>query len=281
VRDEPPNPTDPVGEPVEIKTDVAQPARVHNYLVGGDDNFAIDRELADYLSSTSPVDIDTARAAARAQGAFMVRTVRYLVIEAGVRQFLSIGATIPTEYDVHEVAQQAAPESRVVYVGHDPVVLAHAHALRKNTRAGATVYIHGSLRRPQKILQEAAGTLDFTKPVAIMLLGILNFVPDEHGPYGIAALLLNAVPSGSYLVLAHATDDTQTELATEVAKRLSEELQRPFVLRSHADISRFFDGLELVEDGLVQIDQWRRHENQPIPLAEELIPIYGGAGRKP
>lgn len=280
MRDEPSIPANSDRDPLEINTDVPQPARLHNYLIGGNANFASDRALGDFLNSLSPDDTD-AHDGARAQAAFMRRTVRYLVTEAGIRQFLTLGATIPTENDVHEVAQRLAPESRVVYVGRDPVVLAHAHSLRATTAEGATSYIHGSLRRPQRILDEAADTLDFTEPVALLLLGILNFLSDEQDPHGLVGRLLKAVPSGSYLVVAHATNDTQTELANEVAVRLSEAMQRTYVMRSHTEVYRFFDGLELVEDGLVQIDQWHRHEHQPIPNAEELIPIYGGVGRKP
>ena len=293
MRDGPHVPSSFDSDRLEITTSVAQPARVHNYLAGGHANFAVDRELADYLSGVAPGEIDLARAAARAQAGFTARAVRYLAVEAGVRQFLCIGATVPSAKtvrsaeaaeavkDVHEVAQQAASESRIVYVGHDPVVLAHAHALCASTPEGATTYVHGSLHRPQQLLREAAETLDLVRPVAIVLIGVLNFFSDEQDAHGLVAQLLKATASGSYLVVAVSTNEARPELADAVAKRLTEALRRPYVQRSRVDVVRFFDGLELVEDGVVQIDQWRRHEHQPIPLAEESIPIYGGVGRKP
>ena len=279
--DQPSSPSDQDGDPFAIDTSVAYPARVHDYLAGGDSNFAADRELADALGETLPGGIDTARTAVRALGAVMRRTVRHLAGEEDVDQFLNIGATIPTARKIHEVAQQAAPGSRFVYVGDDPVVLAHAHTLRGSAPEGASAYVHGSLRDPQAILQQAAETLDLRQPVALMLLTTLNFVPDADDPFEIVARLLQAVPSGSYLTIAHASHDFGAEGMIEAAERLDKALEQPYVLRSRAEIARFFDGLDLVDPGLVQIDHWRPHDDSPVPRTERPTPIYVAVGRKP
>ncbi len=279
--DQPSNPRDQDSDPFAIDTSVAYPARVLDYLAGGDSNFAADRELADSLSDALPGGIDTARAAVRALGAFTGRTVRYLAGEVGIRQFLDIGVTIPTAKNVHEVAQQAAPESRFVYVGDDPVVLAHSHSLRRSAPVGVSAYIEGSLLDPQAALQQAAETLDFDRPVAVMLVTTLNFVADCDDPYGIVASLLQGVPSGSSLTIAHASDDMGAEGMTEAAERLDKAIRQPYVVRRRAEISRFFDGLDMVDPGLVQIDLWRPAENRPVPHTERPTPIYVGVGRKP
>jgi hypothetical protein len=208
----------------------------------------------------------------------MVRAVRHLARERGVRQYMNIGTPIPTADDVHVVAQRIAPESRIVYVGNDPVVLAHAHSLRKSTPDGVAAYVHGTLRRPDELLEQAAATLDFASPIAVMLLGTLAFVPDEHDPHGIAAKLQEALPAGSYLVVAHTTDLYKG--VTESAERLSEVLGSPFVVRPRAEITRFFDGLDIVEPGLVQIDQWRPDPEDPPPDLRYPVPILAAIGRK-
>lgn len=264
----------------EIDRTVAGPSRVHNYLIGGNDNFAVDRELGEHLRTLSPAELDAIRALVRSISFFVLRAVRYLVREAGIRQFLCTVTPVPTENNLHEVAQQIAPESRVVYISREPVVMAHAHILRKSTPEGASDYIHGHLNDLSQILQQAAETLDFTQPVGVVL-PTMSRVSDKDDPYGIVARLLEAVPSGSYLVVGHMTSDIAKEWVTKGAKFMSEALGEPWTLRTYAEVSRFFDGLELVEDGVVHIDQWRRHENQPIPNAEKLIPAYGGVGRKP
>jgi hypothetical protein len=273
--------SDPDRDLLDIDIDGARPARLLNYLAGGDGNFVVDREAGDYVAAVLPEGIDTARANVQAMEVFIVSVVRYLANDAGVRQFLNIGASIPTANDVHEVAQAAAPDSRVVYVGSDPVVLAHAHARRRSTPQGATAYVHGTLRDPHEILRQAAVTLDMTQPVAVILPVTLNFVPDEKDPYGIVDRLLGGVPSGSYLVIAHTTDDTPADGTAEASKRLSETLREPYVVRSQVEIGRFFDGLEAVGPGLVQVDQWHPHQDHQLPHPERLIPIYVGVGRKP
>jgi hypothetical protein len=286
VRDEtPPRPAHGDVHPLEVDTRIAQPARLQSYLAGGDAHFAADRELGEYLNRTSPRDdevgVDIGRAGFQAQSAFTVRVVHYLVTQAGIRQFLSVGATVPMFDDVHQTAQRAAPESRVVFVGRDPVVLAHAHTLRTSSPEGATGFVHGGLRDPTRLLQDAAETLDLTQPVALLLVGVLNLIADERGPYGIVAQLMDAVPPGSHLAVAHPTGDIWPERSPVIAAHLSEQMRRPFVLRSLAEISRFFDGLELVEGGLVHIDEWGRQGDDPRTPARELIGMFGGVARKP
>ena len=276
------DPHDNESDPFAIDTSVAHPARIENVLEGGDDNFTVDREVVDLISEALPGGVDTARVSMKALGKFVGRSVRYLTVEAGVRQFLMLGVGIPKPKNVHEVAQQAAPDARFVYVGNDPVVLAHSHNLRTSTPEGATAYIHGSLREPQAVVQHAADTLDFTKPIAVVLPTTLNFVADEADPHELLARLMKAVPSGSYLVIAHATYDIEAEGMAEAAERLTRTLSEVWVIRGHGEISRFFDGLDLVSPGLVQIDEWRpRGEAEPIPLTGRTTPIFGAVAHKP
>jgi len=274
-----PPPADSDRDPLEINTTVPNPSRLHNYLTGGQDNFAVDRELARDFREAAP-DADVPKASALAVESFAARAVRYLVGE-GVRQFLTT-TFIPISDPIHELAQELAPTTRVVYIGSDPVALAHAHSFRKSTSEGATAFIHDSVRRnPRRLLRQAAATLDFSQPVALMLLETLSFIRDEDDPWGIVTQFVERLSSGSYLVVAHSTNDIQTDRMNEMAKRLTEDLDWTWVPRDRAEITRFFDGLELTEGGIVHIDQWRRHEHQPIPFAEELIPLYGAVARKP
>jgi SAM-dependent methyltransferase len=266
-------------EPFEIDTSVPNAARVYDYLLGGTDNFAVDREAADRNNEVLPGGIDAARAEVRANRDFLGRAVRYLVAEAGVRQFLDIGTGIPNADNVHAVAQEAAPESRVVCVDYDPVVLAHAHLLLESRPEGATAYIHGDFRNPEKILSEAAATLDLSQPVALVLLGILYLIPDEDDPHGIVAGLLDALAPGSYLVISHMTADFNPEMI-ELAERLNETMAEAFVLRDRTQVERFFDGLELVEPGVVQVGHWHPDADQTTPPGE-VTAYYVGVGRKP
>jgi hypothetical protein len=266
----------------EIDPSVARSVRLHNYFLGGDGNFTSDREAALHVSAAMPGGVETGHADVRALGAFVVRAVRFLAEDAGLRQFLHIGATVPAEDEVHEVAQAAAPDARVVYVGHDPVVLAHAHELRATTSSqGATAYVHGTVYDPQRILDDAAITLDLAQPVAILLITTLNFVPDDRDPYGIVARLLEGVAAGSHLVVVHLAGDIPREGAAEAFKRLSESLREGFVVRDRAEVSRFFTGLELVQPGLVPLDHWHRPDDQAGPEAERLFPAYAAVARKP
>ncbi len=184
-------------------TSVAHPARVYDYWLGGKDNFAADREAAERVLAVSP----GLRFRVRANRAFLARSVRYLAGEAGIRQFLDIGTGIPSANNTHEVAQSVAPDARIVYVDNDPIVLVHARALLTGTEQGRTAYIEGDLRDTQTILEQAARTLDFSQPVAIMLLGILHLISDSEDPYGIVARLVDAVPAGSYLAISHPASD--------------------------------------------------------------------------
>lgn len=267
--------------PFAIDIGAAYPARVLNYLAGGDGNFAADRELAEGMGEALPGGIGTARASVRSLGAFMGRSVRYLTGEAGIGQFLVVGAAIPPAKNVHEVAHLAAPGARFVYVGDDPVVLAHAHSLRRGAEASVTAYVVGSLSDPDEILRRAGEMLDFAAPVAVMLVTTLSFVPDADDPARIVARLVAAVPSGSALTIAHPSFDFGAEGMTEAAARLDRALRQPFVVRSRTEIAGFFAGLDMAEPGLVQIDQWRPGGGGPAGPPERPTPIYVGVGHKP
>jgi hypothetical protein len=238
----------------ELDTRHAHSARVYNYWLGGKDNYAADREAAEQAIAANPGIV----ADVRANRAFLARVVRYLAAECGVRQFLDIGTGLPTANNTHQVAQAVAPESRVVYADNDPVVLAHARALLTGTPEGSTAYLDADLRDTKAILREAAQTLDFGAPVALMLLIILHLIPDEDDPYGIVATLMSALPPGSYLVLAHPASDIRAASMAEMTKRVNERMSGPkATMRDRAAITRFFDGLELLDPGVVQPQQWR------------------------
>jgi hypothetical protein len=262
--------------PTGIDTSVAHPARIYDYWLGGKDNFPADREAAEQVIDVFPGILP----GVRANRALLGRMVRYLAGEAGIRQFLDIGTGLPTKDNTHEVAQAVAPASRVVYVDNDPLVLVHARALLTSSPQGATSYIQADLRDPEKILEGAAETLDFTKPVAITLLMILMLIEASEDPYGIVRRLVAAVPSGSYLAISHPASDVDRGEIAAAYQRLNERMGgTKATLRNHAEIARFFDGLELVDPGLVQLHRWR-----PDPGAEGLefdVPAYAGMGRKP
>lgn len=260
---------------------VPHSARVWNYFLGGQDNYAVDREMGDRYQQIFPEIIDIARA----DRAFLGRAVRYLAGEAGIRQFLDIGTGLPTMDNTHEVAQRVAPESGIVYVDNDPLVLVHARALLRSDPRGTCAYIEADLRDPDKILGLAAETLDFAQPTAIMLLAILQFISDFDEARQIVMRLLKAVPSGSYLVITHATLDfggqADTEANTEAQRTWNEQAQatETLVPRTREQIIRFFDGLELLDPGLVSLPQWRPEataSSGPIEVAG-----FCGVGRKP
>jgi hypothetical protein len=278
-----PRPTENDQHLFEIDPTVARPARLHNYLVGGDGNFTADRDALERVSAVLPGGLDTVLANLRAMEAFVERAVRYLANEVGIRQFLYAGATIPTANDVSDVARHSTPDARVVYVGNDPVVLAHAHVLRGRSPEGVTAYVHGSLRRPEKILDDAAATLDLTEPVAVMLVVTLSFIADEHDPHGIVARLMQGVPSGSHLVIHHPANDIPVDGMTEAFEQLDEILHERFVARSHAEISRFLTGLEPVGPGLVPVMDWPDPgQGRPAADADQPTPAaYAAVARKP
>jgi hypothetical protein len=258
--------------PKEIDTSVAHPARIYDYWLGGKDNFAADRAAGERVIAAQPAILD----GVRANRAFLGRAVRHLTAEAGIRQFLDLGTGIPAANNTHEVAQDVAPESRVVYVDNDPIVLAHARALLISTR-GSTSYIDADVRDTPAILEEAARTLDFDEPAAVMLLMIMHLIPDSDDPYGIVTQLLDAVPAGSYLVLSHPASDIDTAAAARASQRYNKLVTTPQTRRSRAEVTRFFDGLDLLDPGVVQTDQWR-----PEPGADPggKAPGYAGVARK-
>jgi hypothetical protein len=272
-------------EPVEIAGDVAHPARVYDYVRGGKDNFAADRETAEQLAAAAAGGLDRARAAAEANEAFRSRAVRYLVAEAGIRQLLHVGTAVPGSENTHEIAQRLAPESRVVYVGDDPVVLANARVLLRSTPEGATAYVDGHVRDPDGILAQVPATLDLAEPVAVLFVGILNHVTDDDDPYAGVARLVDATCPGSHLVVSHLTSDVMTEEVTGAAKLVNEQPGFALVPRTRAEVSRFFAGLDLVEPGVVLIDQWRPDDGTPAGSGNRSeawpTPFYGAVGRKP
>ena len=255
-------------------TSVAHQARMYDYVLGGKDNYAADRAAADAWVKTDPGTVFTVLA----NRAFLGRAVRYLAGEAGVRQFLDIGTGIPTAGNTHEAAQRVAPEARVVYVDYDPVVLAHARALLTGGEAGATEYIDADLRATGMILERAGEFLDFTKPVAIMLMAILHAIPAADDPHAIVAELLNAVPSGSYLALTHLASDLLDHETRESLEGLSgRTMQQRITARSREQVARFFAGADLVEPGIVRPEEWR-----PDPGTTETArsSLWSAVGRK-
>jgi hypothetical protein len=254
-----------------LDTSVAHTARIWNYWLGGKDHYEADREVGDQISGFLPDIV----ASARADRAFLTRAVTYLVKEAGVRQFLDVGTGLPTAGNTHEVAQGIAPECRVVYVDNDPLVLVHARALLAGTPEGVTDYIEADARDTAAILDGASRSLDFTKPVAVMLLGILNFIGDDDEAQAIVNACMAAVPSGSYLAIAHPTNEIKPEESEEAARFWNEHAKPPITLRNVARLERFFTGLDLLEPGVVPCSRWRPAEEQPE------VYQYGAVGRKP
>jgi hypothetical protein len=258
----------------EINTRVAHPARIYDYYLGGKDNFRADRETAELALAATP----SVRDMARQNRAYLQRVVRYLAAEAGIRQFLDIGTGLPTQGNVHEIAQAVAPEARVVYVDNDPIVLAHSRALLD---APHTTVILGDLRDPAAILAnpEVGKLIDLQRPMAVLLVAVLHFIQDQDDPGGITATLRDAMASGSYLAISHATMDV-AEADAEVADKVVRAYQRstsPVTLRTRAEIASFFGDFELVDPGLQQIHQW--HPDGPVAAVSG--GIYGGVGRKP
>jgi S-adenosyl methyltransferase len=258
-----------------IDTSVAHPSRVYDYWLGGKDNFAADREAAERIIAVRPTVIRDIRS----NREFLHRTVAYLAQDVGIRQFLDIGTGIPTSPNVHEIAQEVIRTARVVYVDNDPIVLVHARALLSSSPEGRTDYIDGDLRKPDDILERAAKTLDFSEPVAVILLGVLHLVSDAEQPHEIARSLMAAMSPGSYLVVGHPASDVQTDLVAESQRQYNAHVSTAQTRRSFAEVARFFDGLELVEPGVVQEHRWR-----PVPDVDAMsyeTPGWGGVARKP
>jgi O-methyltransferase involved in polyketide biosynthesis len=252
---------------------VAHPARIYNYWLGGKDNFAADRAAAQEVLDVMPVIAQVARS----NRLFLSTAVHYLVAQAGIRQFLDIGTGLPTENNTHEVAQKVAPESRVVYVDNDPIVLSHARALLTSDSRGRCTYVDADARQVEKILTEAAQTLDFSQPVAVMMLGLLHFIPDADDPYELTRRFMAAVPSGSYLAISHASSDLKTETQT-AGRSYNAHSATPITFRSRQEVTRFFSGLELVPPGVSPLGQWSL---VPTGTGSGQLPTYAALARKP
>jgi O-methyltransferase involved in polyketide biosynthesis len=252
---------------------VAHPARIFNYWLGGKDNFAADRRAAQEVLDVMPVIAQVARS----NRLFLATAVHYLVTQVGIRQFLDIGTGLPTENNTHEVAQRAVPESRIVYVDNDPIVLSHARALLTSDPAGRCSYVDADAREVDKILAQAAEVLDFRQPVAVMMLGLLHFIPDADDPYELTRRYLAAVPPGSYLAITHASSDLKTE--TRAAGRsYNSHSATPISFRSRQQVSRFFAGLDLVPPGICPLGQWSLGG---AGTGSGQLPTYAGLARKP
>jgi SAM-dependent methyltransferase len=261
------------GQPA-LDTSIAHPARVYNYLLGGTDNYEADRITAEHAIAAAPSIL----AGVRANRAFLRRAVRYLAGEAGITQFLDVGTGLPTANHTHEVAQSIAPQARIVYVDNDPIVLAHSRTLLDSTPQGATRYLQADARDTDTILREAARTLDFSQPTAVMLLLVLQYIPDSDGPAQLVARLLEAMPPGSFLVVSDTTRDIDPGPVTSAASQLNEGMTATHLtLRTRAEIAAYFAGLELVDPGLVPVPRWRPGTDA-IPA--EPVPAFGGVGRK-
>ena len=263
-----------------INTGVPNPARIYDYFLGGKDNFPADREIAEGVLAIAPV----AREVVEDNRAFLRRAVEVLTGEAGIRQFIDLGSGLPTQGNVHEIAQAAAPEARVVYVDNDPMVVTHSRALLAGDN---TVAIEGDLRHPDKVLEhpDVRELIDFGRPVALLLLAILHFLPDDEDPFGIVARYTDALPAGSHLAISHGTRDIpeRPDLSPEEMADMGAKVEQLYqlttgslVTRTRAEVERFFDGLELLEPGVVEIQRWRPDGRS------SLLPggFYGGVARK-
>ncbi len=266
------------GTPAEAQapgfdTQHAHSARVYNYWLGGKDNFAADREAGDQAIAANPGIVTDVRA----NRAFLARAVRFLAADRGVRQFLDIGTGLPTASNTHEVAQAITPDARIVYVDNDPIVLAHARALLISGPSGATDYHDADLRDTEKVLELAGQLLDLSQPVAVMLIAVLHLVGPEDDPYGVVSRLMAAVPPGSYLMLSHVASDIEPEKMAEMGKRLNRMVAQKGTYRSREQVAGFFAGLELLEPGIVPVQQWR--QDSEVEGARRSA-MWGGLGRK-
>ena len=264
------------GEPRElpkIDTSVAHIARVYDYWLGGKDNFAVDREVGQKALQAHPETVLSVQANRR----FLARSVRHLAAQQGIRQFLDVGTGLPSANNTHEVAQAAAPEARVVYVDNDPIVLAHARALLTSSPEGETGYLEADIKDPDGILAGAAELIDFARPVAVMLVAVLHLLRDDEAPKAVVDRFMAAVPPGSFLVISHLASDVQRDTMAEMGRRLNQAMTQQFTMRSRAQVTRFFDGLTLLDPGVVLTHQWR-----PDSEAEAATPgvLWAGAARK-
>ncbi|MBB2914700.1 hypothetical protein FHS43_006012 [Streptosporangium becharense] len=262
-------------QPTALDSSVAHSARIWNYWLGGKDNYAVDRTVGDQFREIFPDIVDVARSSR----AFLSRAVRYMAGEAGIRQFLDIGTGLPTVDNTHQVAQRVAPDARIVYVDNDPMVLAHARALLTGTAEGATEYIDSDLRDPEKIIEAARGTLDFDRPVGLMLMNILGHIADIEEGRSIVRRLLAALPSGSYLAVADGTNVIRAEAFEKAIAIWNQAGSVSYTLRHPEQIASYFEGLELVEPGVVSCPLWRPDASQ-IGNSRE-VDEFCAVGRKP
>jgi len=253
----------------ELDTNEPQTARIWNYWLGGKDNFAVDRQVGDQIRAAFPQIVDNARASR----SFLVRSVSYVAGEAGLRQFLDVGTGLPTADNTHEVAQRSAPESKIVYVDNDPLVLAHARALLTSSPQGVTQYVDADGRDSRTVLAEAAKTLDFDQPIALIMSGILGHITDDDQALTMVRDYVAALAPGSYFI---ALDGSHSIEHGEAEKIWNEQANPPYVLRSPAAFGRFFDGLDPVEPGVTSAPLWRPAEADPQPLD-----VVCGVARKP
>ncbi|MGH3387798.1 MAG: SAM-dependent methyltransferase [Actinomadura sp.] len=267
---------DETGSPAQqFRTGIPHSARVWNYWLGGEDNYAADRAAGDKVAQVFP-DIVTV---ARTTRMFLGRAVRYLAGEAGVRQFLDIGTGLPTVDNTHEVAQRVAPDSRVVYVDNDPLVLAHTRVLLTCTPEGKTAYVDADMHEPAAIFEAASDTLDLHRPVALILCGVLGHVADHDEALGIARRLMQGLPAGSHLVLSDGVNSDES--AVQSMDRYAQSGGVPYHLRKPDQIAGFFEGLELVEPGVVPRNEWRPDTQEPREQGSEARFGLCGVGRKP
>ncbi|GAB2613408.1 SAM-dependent methyltransferase [Streptomyces capparidis] len=264
--------------PTDLRTDRAHGARIYDYILGGKDHYAIDREAGDASLAVWPA----LRVHMRANRDFMHRAARYLAAEKGIRQFLDIGTGIPTSPNLHEVVQEVAPESRVVYVDNDPIVLVHARTLMASGPEGKTAYIDADMREPEKILSapELRETLDLSRPVGLTLIAMVHFILDDDDAYRVVRRVVDAMPSGSYVAMTIATDDFNPEVLARVGQEYASRGE-PLRWRTKPQSERFFDGLELEEPGVVQMHKWRPEPGTLEGVNDEDIAMYAGIARKP
>ncbi|WP_369214951.1 SAM-dependent methyltransferase [Streptomyces flavofungini] len=263
-------------DPSYIDTSKPHPARMYDWFLGGKDNYPVDEEMGRQLVAMDGRVLTMARN----NRAFMQRATRWLA-GAGIRQFLDIGTGIPTEPNLHQIAQEIAPETRVVYCDNDPIVLAHAEALLRSTPQGVTEYIQADFREPEKILEEASQVLDFGKPIALSLVALLHFISAEDGAYELVERMMRALPPGSHLMLSHGTGDFTPGTAEEAA-RLYKARGMTLALRSRAEVARFFAGYEFVEPGVAIIDRWKPELGERVTDSTQgPVPGYAAVARKP
>ncbi len=266
---------DPDSASLMLNTSVAHPARVYDYWLGGKDNFAADRAAAQQVIDVRP----EIRTDVQANRAFLGRAVRYLAADAGIRQFLDIGTGLPSADNTHEVAQRVAPDSRIVYVDNDPIVLVHARALLTGTAEGVTAYLEADLRDPAEIVQQARQLLDFDQPIAVMLVAVLHHLHDGDDPYQIVAQLRDVVPSGSHLVISHPAKDIQADRVAEVARRYNAQVPVGQTRRSRDEVARFFGDWQILDPGVTQTVRWR--PDPGLERSTASVPMWAGVARKP